>query len=34
MKRMTPEIEAEIVRLHAAERWPIGTIARIHTIGS
>lgn len=28
MKRITAEIEAEIVRLHAAERWPIGTIAR------
>lgn len=23
-----PEIEAEIVRLHHAERWPVGTIAR------
>lgn len=28
MKRITAEIEAEIVRLHSAERWPIGTIAR------
>jgi len=28
MKRITAEIEAEIVRLHAAEHWPIGTIAR------
>jgi transposase len=28
MKRITAELEAEIVRLHAAERWPIGTIAR------
>lgn len=28
MKRTRPELEAEIVRLHAAERWPIGTIAR------
>lgn len=28
MKRITPEIEAEIVRLHSAEHWPIGTIAR------
>ncbi|MBZ5708085.1 hypothetical protein [Nannocystis pusilla] len=32
MKRMTPEIEAEIVRLHSAEHWPIGTIARQLTI--
>ena len=28
MKRTTIEIEAEIVRLHGAEHWPIGTIAR------
>jgi transposase len=28
MRRITAEIEAEIVRLHAAERWPIGTFAR------
>jgi transposase len=28
MKRIPPEVEAEIVRLHSAEHWPIGTIAR------
>jgi transposase len=27
MKKVPPEIEAEIVRLHHAEKWPIGTIA-------
>ena len=25
--RTTPEIEAEVVRLHYAEHWPVGTIA-------
>ena len=25
--KTTPEIEAEIVRLHYAEHWPVGTIA-------
>ncbi|MDP1606724.1 MAG: hypothetical protein Q8L93_08810 [Rhodocyclaceae bacterium] len=24
---LTPEIEAQILRYHHAERWPIGTIA-------
>ena len=27
MKRVTPELEAEIIRLRLAEKWPIGTIA-------
>lgn len=26
--KTTPELEAEIVRLHYAEHWPVGTIAR------
>ena len=25
--KSTPELEAEIVRLHYAEHWPVGTIA-------
>ena len=25
--KTTPEVEAEIVRLHYAEHWPVGTIA-------
>src|SRR5215470_2086872 len=25
--KTTPELEAEIVRLHYAEHWPVGTIA-------
>jgi hypothetical protein len=25
---LTPETEAQILRYHHAERWPIGTIAR------
>ena len=27
MKKVDPEVEAEILRLHFAEKWPIGTIA-------
>src|SRR5690554_2828012 len=27
MTRVTPELEAEILRLHIAEKWPVGTIA-------
>jgi IS30 family transposase len=28
MKRIDAAMEAEVLRLFAAERWPIGTIAR------